>query len=395
MLKNALAMACAALSMAGSATAATATNWKVEAFGKISSVRTLLNDGRLVGTYNVFTFPDPSTCAPSHYPTTCSYPSTYFTGLQIFTPGQEVPQKLSDNFWGRGLFINHAGKALTWTPYAGEDFTVLDLATGQSTLFASGSSVPAISMACYSNNGAFWRSWSDGGVLAGQPAFDCPDKANSIFLWTGGTSTQEITPPKGYEAVRFVGINASSQVVANGGSPKAFNDGAALLWNKATGYKVLPTPLLNTLLGYTRSNATAINDAGDVVGYLSSKKSSAMRAMLWRAGTATDIGARSGYKYSYAAGVTSKGVVIGCGNNVGIGAGPAQLFLWDQNSSKAWSASSTADGTPVTAADYCGQAYSLSNAKFIANQSGQWLLDQALPADPTLPAAVYLVSPLK
>lgn len=71
--------------------------------------------------------------------------------------------------------------------------------------------------------------------------------------------------------------------------------------------------------GYAYTQATAINDGGDVVGFSDSFNSSHVdtgpSAFLYRNGTLTDLGGfgvdASGYHYSYATGINNSGQICG------------------------------------------------------------------------------------
>lgn len=158
---------------------------------------------------------------------------------------------------------------------------------------------------------------------------------------------------------------------------------ASLVWNKATGYKALPIPLGRLLQGYTQVFATGLNDAGDVVGFLGKKSATfqTVVAMLWRGGKAVDIGAKLGFKYSQAVGVTNSGLVVACGSQVGLGT-DEQFLIWENGVSKIWSHGLTSDGAQV-APITCGPI------SFKFNKNSQWLID----AYPIFPTPHYLVSP--
>lgn len=194
-------------------------------------------------------------------------------------------------------------------------------------------------------------------------------------------SSKVVPPPSGYRYVNFVGVNAADQMVINAISSIGWH--ASLVWNKATGYKALPIPLGRLLQGYTQVFATGLNDAGDVVGFLGKKSATfqTVVAMLWRGGKAVDIGAKLGFKYSQAVGVTNSGLVVACGSQVGLGT-DEQFLIWENGVSKIWSHGLTSDGAQV-APITCGPI------SFKFNKNSQWLID----AYPIFPTPHYLVSP--
>lgn len=126
-----------------------------------------------------------------------------------------------------------------------------------------------------------------------------------------------------------------------------------------------------------------MNDAGDVVGFLG-KRSAPLQtvvAILWRGGKAVDIGAKSGFKYSHAAGVTNSGLVVACGSQVGVGVSE-QMVIWENGVSKIWSPTLTSDGAqvaPITCAPL----------SFKFNKKSRWLIDTSQDTE----ALHYLVSP--
>lgn len=129
------------------------------------------------------------------------------------------------------------------------------------------------------------------------------------------------------------GINNLGQVVGytNFSSEPIFNDSGevveyqgndhAVLWNSST-----ERIDIGTLPGGERSYATAINDAGQVVGY--SESSNGTRAFVWnQASGITDLGTLPGEDYSRAYAINNQGQVLGFS-----GSGNRQSsFLWSDD----------------------------------------------------------------
>src|SRR5207237_9635831 len=69
---------------------------------------------------------------------------------------------------------------------------------------------------------------------------------------------------------------------------------------------------LGALPGYNRSQAQAINDAGQVVGFSGDPSMGGLgHAFLWDNGTMRDLGTLPGYDYSIAFGINNAGRVVG------------------------------------------------------------------------------------
>lgn len=342
----------------------------------------LLNDGRAVSTYDFFTFPDPSTCTPGTHdiPSNCAYPSSYFKGLELLSPGQPA-QKLPLNFWGLKFLVNRVGQVVYGSQ--SNDLSIYDMATNTSSPFLSQSGMPASLTSCLSSGGVNWSSLSDSGMLIGQPVVNvsCTQPQVDSLILFSNKSAKVVPPPSGYRAVSFVGVNAADQIVINALSSTGRH--VAFFWNQATGYKALPIPLGRLLQGYTQVFATGLNDAGDVVGFLG-KKSAPLQtvvAMLWRGGSAVDIAAKSGFKYSHAVGVVNSGLVVACGSQVAVGSSE-QIFIWEKGVSKPWSPALTSDGAQVA-------PITCDPISFKFNKNSQWLID----ASQDTAALHYLVSP--
>ena len=110
------------------------------------------------------------------------------------------------------------------------------------------------------------------------------------------------------------GINIAGNVV--GKSTDSAGDTRAFLWEPG-GIAGPPTNpqmrSLGTLPSGAHSEATAINAAGQVVGYsqTGTGDDAVDHAFRWTAGTMTDLGAPTGFPYSYAYAINAAGNVVG------------------------------------------------------------------------------------
>jgi probable HAF family extracellular repeat protein len=123
------------------------------------------------------------------------------------------------------------------------------------------------------------------------------------FLWNATTGMQLLeTLGLGGSAM---GINDSGQVVGNSGD-------TAVLWNPGEAPQDLGTLGGSELGGYV-SGATAINNAGQVVGWsLTNVRPGPTHAFLWSPGSGMkDLGAFPYATNSYATGINNSGVVVG------------------------------------------------------------------------------------
>ena len=127
------------------------------------------------------------------------------------------------------------------------------------------------------------------------------DDLNNQVLWEGGVKRQ-------------LGVEGQAVAVSNWGQV-LLNDRRAgldypLLWQKGTAHAL---PLPDAEAGCT---ASALNDAGEVVGTYRSDKHG-VHALLWRGGYVYDLNTflppRSGWVLQTATGISSKGQIVGSG----------------------------------------------------------------------------------
>lgn len=316
-------------------------------------------------------------------------PVILYAALNFATPNQ-IGTEIPYNFKDRVYQINSKGFIATWSSTSGQDYSTLNLATGTSTPFAASSKPPVATCGKYVSPYNYWWALSNSNVLVGKPTGDCIN--NAIFLWNGQSDAQQVLPPKGYGAVRFAGVNTSNQMAITASqithSPPYTTK--ALIWKKAGGYKVLPTPFISLLKGFTgNQSSTAINDNGDILGNIS-KPNGEQHATLWQGSKAIDIGTLPGYKNSMAIALTSESKVIACAYNTydpTYGpSGTTELFVWTNGVTTKWSDATSGSAQNIQGCTDLIIGYSLK-PNVLTNGRGQVALITGVGNS-------YLVSPI-
>jgi len=156
------------------------------------------------------------------------------------------------------------------------------------------------------------------------PETDAP----RAFIWTGGTTYQDLPPPAcNVIGTAALGINNLGQVVGYSAACPFTETFHASLWSGGG------LQDLGTLAGWDSSVAQAISDSGQIVGFsynFRSNPTGGSRAFLWSGGM-RDLGVLSGRNNSAAFGVNNNGQVVGDSFTIFEG-GDSKAFLWSSGS---------------------------------------------------------------
>jgi probable HAF family extracellular repeat protein len=130
-----------------------------------------------------------------------------------------------------------------------------------------------------------------------------------------------------------------------------------------------PTPpayALTELVPGGESRATAINDAGQAVGW--ARVGDAYHAMLWSGGTARDLGTLGGQN-SYAYGIDEAGVVVGAAER---GDGLLRAVRWTNGVIEDLGHPGVLDGSTAVAINGSGEILANSNGRAFLYSGGTW-----------------------
>ncbi|MEO7718488.1 MAG: hypothetical protein ABIY70_19985 [Capsulimonas sp.] len=173
------------------------------------------------------------------------------------------------------------------------------------------------------------------------------------FLWSHGRM-RDLGVPHGYVSSRAYAINNRGQVA--GWLLTKSGQTHAMLWQDGVMHD------LGTFPGGQTSVVNAINDAGQVVGS-SQHQGGAVTACLWQNGRILDLGRLPGDVYSRALGINDLGQIVGesrLDTNVNYAGGVG--FIWDAKHGmrNLWTIS-TGDKTPRTKTAHCTAAVSIND----------------------------------
>ena len=166
-----------------------------------------------------------------------------------------------------------------------------------------------------------------------------------------------------------MGINEHGDVVGWSLGPTGAR---AFLYTDATGMALLPAPT-----GRPVTTARSVSLSGDVVGTASKGGSDIGTAVLWRAGTARDLGALGTGEFSEARGVNRAGVVVGTSHTDGGGLLGIHAFRYTDTSGLV-DLTPGADNAHAEAINDLGQIVGWRNGRAF-RRSGTTFLDLGVP----------------
>jgi probable HAF family extracellular repeat protein len=162
--------------------------------------------------------------------------------------------------------------------------------------------------------GAVVTAINDAGMAVGSSSFPPPAEGSRPVLWQGRTPTALALPP-GADSAAAMGINNLGQVVGVATIPPdrylAYAD--VVVWQHGEPVR----------LGFQASLSLVINDRGQIAG-TRQIRGDVLRAFLYQAGQATDLGALGGQR-SGTGGLNDLGHVVGSAETA---AGDSHAFLY-------------------------------------------------------------------
>ena len=147
-----------------------------------------------------------------------------------------------------------------------------------------------------------------------------PDVA---FLWTPGQGIQLIPTPPGTLASEAVDIEGT-RIVGNFNLEDDGLSGLGFLYD----YEANEFTNLGTLPGGTRSEALAVNAAGQITGYWGNHVIGPWQAFLWQHGVMNDLGPSIGGANNRGLDMNDNGAITGWMGNAPII--KSNAFIWDQ-----------------------------------------------------------------
>jgi probable HAF family extracellular repeat protein len=191
------------------------------------------------------------------------------------------------------------GRQVSWTSSAPAIATVASTGTltARITAISPGSATVTASVEGHSASATI--------VVKADSAAGIP----AAFIYTESEGTTTIPMPAGVRSSQASAINEAGQVV---GEMQMVVDGClhAFIWSRGTSVVDLGT-LSDSQATGCGASARAINGKGEVVGYAMVNSNSA-HAFKWSPATGmVDLGIQIGTTYSYATGINDSGVVVG------------------------------------------------------------------------------------
>lgn len=171
--------------------------------------------------------------------------------------------------------------------------------------------------ALHGDSGSIARGINNAGQVVGYSWHNATDDHPRAFLWQNGVMKDIGNLGKDLETYAY-GINNFSQIAGS----SYFNDSSyhPFRWQLDSMLDLGSLGGSNTL-----GEATAINDAGQIVGYSHIGTSTDVRPFIWTEGEMVDLGLPTGAVWGYAQGINVGGVVVGTG---GSDADHAHAFMW-------------------------------------------------------------------
>jgi probable HAF family extracellular repeat protein len=166
---------------------------------------------------------------------------------------------------------------------------------GQIAVLYSGGRLINLGAANNGGSSAYASAISSNGYIAGVDGF------NRAFRYFNGNLIDLGSLSTMIDTSGGSGVNSSGVVVGNtqvGSSVHAFMDNGSVMTD------------LGTLTGSGVSEALAINDAGQIVGY-SAASGGAEHAFLWQSGVMSDLGATAQFPSSFAEAISGNGAIAG------------------------------------------------------------------------------------
>ena len=165
------------------------------------------------------------------------------------------------------------------------------------------------------------------GDIVGQSRFDPQSSTAHATIWRGGIATDlGVLGPNGQFSrySRANDINDAGVIVGDAEPSTGTSTRLGYRWTAATGMVALPVPA-NTRV----SEAKAINNAGQIVGYIQGQDAPGAagleRAVLWNGSTIVDLGLLPGAVASVANDINNDGVVVGTAM---LSNGAPRAFIW-------------------------------------------------------------------